>query len=95
MKIYLALLAIIGLGGVYTAILRASNKALKSKLHDEEELSGRLTLELERSKHIVKALEGAIQNENAKKKKIHTGSNADKFAASLDILSNKTAGKAD
>ena len=95
MKIYLALLSVIGLGGVYIAITRAQYKHIKAKFETEKELANKLTLELERSKHIVKALEGAIQNENEKKKKIHTGCNSDKFAASLDILSYKAGSKAD
>lgn len=84
MYFYLVIIAIILAGIAYVAILRGRVKKLKLKLKAETERA-------DKNAHVIKAMEGAFKNENEKKKKLHTGSDADKFASSLDILSNKTS----
>lgn len=86
MYFYLVIIAIILAGIAYVAILRGRVKKLKLKLKAETERA-------DKNAHVIKAMEGAFKNENEKKKKLHTGSDADKFNASLDILSNKTGNK--
>ena len=93
MYFYLVIIAIILAGIAYVAILRGKVKSLKLKLKAETERADTNAAEVKQREHIIKALQGAFKNENEKKKKLHTGSDADKFAASLDILSNKTASK--
>lgn len=91
MYFYLVIIAIILAVVAYVAILRGKVKKLKSMFKIEQELNTKLSLELEKRDHVIKAMEGAFKNENEQKKKLHTGSDADKFATSLDILSNKTS----
>lgn len=94
MKLYLILIGLALAGIAYIGLLRASNKKLKGKLKSETERADENAATIEQRDHIIKALEGAMQNEKEQKNKLHTGSNIDKFNASLDILSNKTGSKA-
>lgn len=86
MYFYLVIIAGVLAGIAYVAILRGKVKSLKLKLKSETERA-------DKNAHVIKAMEVAFKNENEKKKKLHTGSDADKFNASLDILSNKAASK--
>ena len=92
MKLYLILFGIALAAVGYIGLLRAKNKKLKDKLKAETERADKNAAAVEQRDHIIKALEGAIKDEKEQKKKLHTGSNADKFNASIDILSNKSKG---
>lgn len=94
MKLYLILIALALVAAGYIGLLRVSNKKLKAELKVESERADKNALMIEQRDHIIKALERVMKDEKEQKKKLHTGSDVDKFAASLDILSNETGGKA-
>ena len=92
MNLYLILLAVALAGIGYIGILRSSNKTLKEKLKAETLRADNNAEDIKKRDHIIKALQGAFKNESEQKKKLHTGSDTDKFNASLDILSKRPTG---
>lgn len=68
-------------------------KQTRKKLKKERSLVKEYKQSIKERDHAIRAMEEVYREEGEKKKKIRTGSDSDKFDASLDILSDLSRGE--
>ncbi len=92
MTMLLILIILVFLAGGLGYLYKQARKAPKK----EKDLVSEYKQSIKERDRAIKALEEVYREEGEKKKKIHTGSDSDKFSASLDIMSDlsKTGAKA-
>lgn len=85
-KLTLVMLVFSLLSSAVTFISFKSNKRKKAEVEKLKREKESLIRETEREKHAIEAMEEVFRETGEKKKKLHSGSNVERFNASLDLM---------